>query len=103
MKDRLFNAIWNTALELDNSRIYLKACKELCTLENDEISDETLLNIFSVAHLSVKDIVGSTKLNQKEFATHFCIPQRTVEAWCAGKRKCNDYIRLMMCKQLGML
>lgn len=103
MTDLEFEAIWDMALNTEDSKCFLEICKELYVREYSKETEAILLNIFFVAHLSVKDIVGTTKLSQKEFATRFCIPQRTVEAWCTGSRKCNDYIRLMMCRQLGIL
>lgn len=59
--------------------------------------------IYDACHRSVRDIVAVSWLTQRAFAERFCIPLRTVEDWCTGKRECSIYIRLMMQECLGIL
>lgn len=59
--------------------------------------------IWDACHRSVKDIADAAGLTQRKLAVRFCIPYRTVEDWCAGKRVCKLYDRLMMQECLGLL
>lgn len=94
MTDKEFNKLWLDALAEINKSLYIEKHTEF----NDIIG-----NIYDVAHMSVRDIIYSVGLTQSEFATKFCIPIRTVEDWCRGKRKCSDYLRLLFCKELNIL
>ena len=74
--------------------------------ESNEIPPERIADLGSIwdaCHRSVKDIASAAGLSQRKLAERFCIPYRTVEDWCAGKRECNIYIRLMMQECLGIL
>lgn len=62
-----------------------------------------LENIWNVAHMSVKDICKEAGQTQRQLATRFCIPKRTIEDWCWGVSKCSDYTRLIMAECLGTL
>lgn len=64
---------------------------------------ELLTNIYNAAHRSVRDIVAATGYSQRQFAQRFCIPLRTIENWCTGRRECPVYVRLMMQECLGLL
>lgn len=74
--------------------------------ETSEIQPERIAalgSIWDACHRSVKDIASAAGLSNRKLAERFCIPYRTVEDWCAGKRECNIYIRLMMQECLGIL
>lgn len=74
--------------------------------ESSEIPPErisVLGEIYDACHRSVRDIVAVSGLTQRAFAERFCIPLRTVEDWCTGKRECNIYTRLMMQECLCIL
>lgn len=60
-------------------------------------------SIWDACNRSVRDIVAAAGMTQRAFAERFCIPIRTVEDWCTGKRECSVYIRLMMQECLGIL
>lgn len=64
---------------------------------------DQLGSIYDAAHRSVTDIAKAAGLSQRKLADRFCIPIRTVEDWCAGKRTPPDYVRLMMQELLGLL
>lgn len=64
---------------------------------------EKLESIYDAVHRSIKDIAKDAGLSQRKLAERFCIPVRTVEDWCAGKRTPPDYVRLMMQELLGLL
>ena len=59
--------------------------------------------IWDAAHKSVKQIAADAGMTQRKLAERFCIPVRTIEDWCAGKRTPPDYVRLMMQEILGQL
>ena len=64
---------------------------------------EAIAKIWDAYHKSVKDIAAEAGLSQRKLADRFCIPIRTVEDWCAGKRTPPDYVRMMMQECLGLL
>lgn len=57
---------------------------------------EQLGSIYDAVHRSIKQIAADAGLTQRKLAERFCIPVRTIEDWCAGKRTPPDYVRLMM-------
>ena len=40
----------------------------------------------------IRTLVAASGLSQRAFAETMEIPQRTVEDWCRGVRKCPDYV-----------
>lgn len=64
---------------------------------------EAIAKVWGAYHKSVKDIAAETGMTQRKLADRFCIPLRTVEDWCAGKRTPPDYVRMMMQELLGLL
>lgn len=64
---------------------------------------EAIAKIWDAYHKSVKDIAAEAGMTQRKLADRFCIPLRTVEDWCAGKRTPPDYVRMMMQELLGLL
>lgn len=74
--------------------------------ETDPIPEdriESVGKIWDACNRSVKDIAAAAGLTQRKLAERFCIPYRTVEDWCTGKRACKLYDRLMMQECLGLL
>ena len=74
--------------------------------ETSEIPPERITvigEIYDACHRSVRDIVAAAGMTQRAFAERFCIPLRTIEDWCVGKRECAVYLRLMMQECLGVL
>lgn len=74
--------------------------------ESNEIPPERIAvlgEIYDACNRSVRDIVAATGMTQRAFAERFCIPYRTVEDWCTGKRECSIYIRLMLQECIGIL
>lgn len=63
---------------------------------------EALRGIYTAAHRTVREIIAAAGMTQAAFAEHLCIPRRTVEDWCCGRRECLPYIRLMMQEVLGL-
>ena len=42
--------------------------------------------------MTIKEIRELTDLSQAKFAAKYQIPQRNIERWETGKRKCPDYV-----------
>lgn len=62
-----------------------------------------LSQLWDAFHRSVKEIAAAAGMSQRSLAERFCVPYRTMEDWCAGKRICKIYDRLMMQECLGLL
>lgn len=62
---------------------------------------DDLGEIWDVAHMTIRNIRECAGLSQAKFATHFCIPARTIEDWERGARKCPDYLRLLLAQAVG--
>lgn len=74
--------------------------------EDDAIPQERidfLIQLWDACHRSVKDIAAAAGMSQRSLAERFCVPYRTMEDWCTGKRACKLYDRLMMQECLGLL
>lgn len=72
----------------------------------DEIPEERIDSvgrIWDAYHKTVRQIASDAGLSHRKLAERFCIPVRTVEDWCTGKRTPPDYVRLMMQECLGIL
>lgn len=65
-----------------------------------------LREVWTAAHLSVKDIRKHTGMTQAEFAAACCIPYRTIVNWevpGSNARQCPPYIRLMLAQIAGIV
>lgn len=64
----------------------------------DNLIDE-LRELWSVAHMSMRDIRSKTGLSQAKFAEKLLIPTRTIESWeskTAEKRTCPLYVKFLI-------
>lgn len=64
---------------------------------------ERLANIWELAHLSMRELVGRTGLSQTAFAKQAGIPLRTVQGWCLGERDCPAYVRFLLAEHYKLL
>ena len=103
MTHKDFNKVWTDALAQDNFQLYCEKQKIYFAEEYNASIEREIVAIHKIAWMHIKDIVKYAGCTQKEFALRYCIPLRTVEGWCTGKRNCNDYIRLLICRDLGLL
>lgn len=107
MTDKLFNKLWKDALSQPQKELFLNEYGYPDWF--DEISQDPseviwiLANIHNIAYMSFKDILKEAGLTQTAFSEKFCISLRTVQHWHSGDRKCPDYLRLLICKYLGIL
>lgn len=106
-KHHLNCKLWKDALAQPNKEMYIAEYGYPDWF--DEISRDTneiiqmLGNIHDIAHMSIRDIISKSGMTQSAFSIKFCIPLRTIEDWATDKRKCADYIRLMLSKELGFI
>lgn len=56
-----------------------------------------------VATTDLKEILKHKGIGQSKLAKRYNIPIRTVQNWCMGIAKCPDYLKVLICKDLGML
>ncbi len=64
---------------------------------------ERLANIWELAHLSMRELVGRTGLSQTAFAKQAGIPRRTVQGWCLGERNCPAYVCFLLAEHYKLL
>lgn len=64
---------------------------------------ERLANIWELAHLPMRELVGRTGLSQTAFAKRAGIPRRTVQGWCLGERDCPAYVRFLLAEHYKLL
>lgn len=106
MTDKLFKKLWNDALGQENKELYQSEYGypdwfgEISQYPSEVM--DILGKIHDVAHMSMREIIKTAGLSQTSFADKFCVPLRTVQSWCIGERKCPDYFRLAVCRQLGI-
>lgn len=60
------------------------------------------LRLWNVLGKTMRDIVAESTLDMAKFARRFCIPYRTLQAWCDGTNPCPIYIKLMIAEILKM-
>ena len=46
--------------------------------------------------MTVKEVIKSCGMTQKQLSERFGIPRRTIEDWSRGVSKCPDYVVRMM-------
>ncbi len=58
--------------------------------------------LWSLLEMSMRELVEHSKLDMAKFSRRFCIPYRTLQAWCDGTNPCPVYIKMMLGEILGM-
>lgn len=58
--------------------------------------------LWKVLEMNMRDLVECSKLDMAKFARRFCIPYRTLQAWCDGTNPCPVYIKMMIAEILKM-
>lgn len=96
MNDFEFYSIWTDALKAEDETCFI-------SMKGHTSDTSFLATVYKVAHMSLRQICEASGLSQRAFAQRYCIPLRTVEDWCAGKRTPPDYIRLMIAESLGLI
>ena len=52
--------------------------------------------LWKLLEMSMRELVEYSKLDMAKFSRRFCIPYRTLQAWCDGTNPCPIYIKLML-------
>lgn len=58
--------------------------------------------LWNLLEMSMKELVEYSKLDMAKFSRRFCIPYRTLQAWCDGTNPCPVYIKMMLGEILKM-
>ena len=109
MTDKQFALCWHEASNYNDRDAYVSDIALSSTWGDspeDDIPEkrlEKLGEIWDAAHRNVKGIAAAAGMSQRKLAERFCIPYRTMEAWCMGDRVPPDYVRLMMQECLGLI
>lgn len=53
-------------------------------------------NLWRMLAMSMQELVEYSKLDMAKFSRRFCIPYRTLQAWCDGTNPCPVYIKMML-------
>ena len=59
--------------------------------------------LWKALNMEISDLVKESGKDMAKFARRFCIPYRTLQAWCDGSNECPIYIKLMICEIMGYL
>ena len=59
-------------------------------------------NLWRLLEMSMRELVEYSKLDMAKFSRRFCIPYRTLQAWCDGTNPCPIYIKMMLGEILEM-
>lgn len=107
MTNKIFNKLWNDALEQPSMEWFVA---EYGYPEwFSEISDDTdeiikiLESIHAATHMPFEEIIAKSGMSRMDFYERFCLKKSTVDKWESGEESCPDYYRLLLCRELGIL
>ena len=58
--------------------------------------DAQTLMLWNFLTMSMRELVEYSQLDMAKFSRRFCIPYRTLQAWCDGTNQCPVYIKMML-------
>lgn len=100
MSDRLFHELWDVAALYESKICFIEDFKA-------DVNEEQLDNIWTVAHMSVRDMVYRNGFTQVEFCDMFCLNPRTLRSWVslnpAARKPCPSYVRLAFARHLSLI
>lgn len=108
MTDKQFSTLFGGALADKDRDMYVSdwALSDIWgDLPDAEIPEDrikSLIALWDVAHITIREIRAATGLSQVAFAQRFCIPRRTVENWESGASACPDYLRILLAQAVGL-
>lgn len=62
-----------------------------------------LERLWKILNMTMREVVDYSGMNMSKFSKRFCIPYRTLQAWCDGTNPCPVYVKLMLCELLGIM
>lgn len=102
-KAELFSMAAEQPKEIFVNNITLSVPDDASDCVDLDAEKKKLLNIWDLAHLSMRDLVARTGLSQTAFAKRTGIPLRTVQDWCGEKRACPTYVRFLLAEHYNLL
>lgn len=66
-----------------------------CSYDPFSLESQTS-KLWRLLNISMKDLVKYSKLDMAKFSRRFCIPYRTLQAWCDSTNPCPIYIKIML-------
>lgn len=100
MTDKLFHELWDVAMLYESKICFIEDFKE-------DTDEEELDKIWTVAHMSVRDMVYQNGFTQVSFCDLFCLNPRTLRSWVslnpAVRKPCPPYLRLAFARTLGLI
>lgn len=58
--------------------------------------------LWNLLEMNMRELVEYSKFDMAKFSRRFCIPYRTLQAWCDGTNPCPIYIKMMIGEILRM-
>lgn len=110
---KTFNKLWISAQNFNTKREFIN--HYLFAISDEYIDFEKKYNlkfesaydflseIYNKANITLKEIMDTLHLQNKDLVNTFCLSRRTVEEWKAGRNHCPDHIRLMILRHFNML
>ena len=71
-----------------------------CTFDPLSLSF-AIKRLWNCLEMSMKEVVSISKMDMAKFSRRFCIPYRTLQAWCDGTNPCPIYVKLMIIEILN--
>ena len=100
MSHKLFHELWNVAALYDSKICFIEDYKS-------DATEEQLDRIWTVAHMSVRDMIYKNGFTQVEFCDIFCLNPRTLRSWVSlnpnARKPCPAYLRLAFARGLGLI
>lgn len=96
--------IQNIAIEkINDRREYISGVILSSVLDSAEDYSVFLWRLWDAAHRSIKDIAREVGLSNRQLATRYAIPIRTLEGWSTGTRTPPLWTLLLLQEAMGLL
>lgn len=101
MTDNQFYTAFGAALTSSDRLAYVSDLSNSSLFREGDTTDQELGEVWDVAHATIADIRAHTGLGRTAFARRYCIPVTSLVGWETGRRKCPDYLRLLLAEASG--
>ncbi len=64
--------------------------------------DSQISKLWRILVMDMRELIAYSKLDMAKFSRRYCIPYRTLQAWCDGTNDCPIYIKLLIGESLKM-
>jgi len=62
----------------------------------------TSKKLWDLLTMDMRELVARSGKDMAKFARRYCIPYRTLQAWCDGTNECPVYIKLLIGESMSM-